>query len=147
MGSKLSLASVDIFYYDTIEVIQMTTSITGARIRHARKHADLTIKKLAELIHVTERSIKRYESGQSTPDTHVLIHLACIFDLSTDYLLGLSDRADTSFLDQYRTNNIYYQNLLSNTPISTEDYFCVEKETEKDQQSQTCRVLRYAGNF
>lgn len=82
----------------------MTT--TGERIRHARKNAGLTMNMLAELIGVTERSVKRYESNQSTPDTHTLIQLASIFDLSTDYLLALSDNPNTSFLDKYRTNNM-----------------------------------------
>ena len=74
----------------------MTTS--GERIKYARKNAGLTMKKLAELIGVTERSVKRYESNQSTPDTHTLIQLASIFDLSTDYLLVLSDNANTCLL-------------------------------------------------
>lgn len=108
----------------------MTT--TGERIRHARKNAGLTMKKLAELIGVTERSVKRYESNQSTPDTHTLIQLASIFDLSTDYLLALSDNANTSFLDKYRTNNIYYQRVISNEPILTEEYYWVEYDSAKE---------------
>ncbi len=108
----------------------MTT--TGERIRHARKNAGLTMKMLAELIGVTERSVKRYESNQSTPDTHTLIQLASIFDLSTDYLLALSDNANTSFLDKYRTNNIYYQRVILNEPILTEEYYWVEYDSAKE---------------
>ena len=108
----------------------MTT--TGERIRHARKNAGLTMKMLAELIGVTERSVKRYESNQSTPDTHTLIQLASIFDLSTDYLLALSDNPNTSFLDKYRTNNIYYQRVILNEPILTEEYYWVEYDSAKE---------------
>lgn len=107
-------------------------SITGDRIRQARKNAGLTIKMLSEFVVVSERSIKRYESGESIPDTHALIQLACIFDLSTDYLLALSNRADTSFLDEYRTNNIYYKKVLSNLPIQSENYYCVSYNVKKE---------------
>ena len=110
----------------------MNTPTTGARIKRAREYSNLTIKKLAGLVGVTERSIKRYESNQSTPDTHALIQLACIFDLSTDYLLGLSDRADTSFLDKYRTNNVFYRKALSNVPIPTENYYVVEYNPQRE---------------
>ena len=108
----------------------MTT--TSIRIRRARINSRLTIKKLSELIDVTERSVKRYEGGQSTPDTHTLIQLACIFDLSTDYLLGISDKSDTSFLDKYRTSNIYYKRTLSNVPIETEKYYWVTFNPSKE---------------
>ena len=130
MLTKLSLDYLDKFIYISFEVLKVLT--TGERIKHARQSASLTVKKLSKFISVTERSILRYESNQSMPDTHTLIQLACIFDLSTDYLLCISDNPKTSFLDKYRYNNIYYQNVCSNVPINDKVYYWVEYMPQKE---------------
>ncbi|SCJ82286.1 HTH-type transcriptional regulator immR [Anaerotruncus sp. 2789STDY5834896] len=101
-------------------------SKTSERIRHARKHCRLTTKQLTYFIGVSERSVVRYENDQSTPDTHSLIQLASIFDLSTDYLLGLSDNAEASFLELYRTKNIFYRYVQNNHIREETDYYWIE---------------------
>lgn len=107
-------------------------SKTSERIRYARKAFHLTVKQLACFINVSEKSIIRYENDQSLPDTHSLIQLAAIFDLSTDYLLGLSDNAETSFLEPYRTKNIYYRNAQNNLIQKNVDYYWIEYNPEKE---------------
>ena len=84
-------------------------SKTSERIRSARKAYGLTISELASLIGTTEKTVSRYENDQSKPDTYNLIQLACIFDLSVDYLLGLSDNADISFRKPFSKRNILYR--------------------------------------
>lgn len=48
------------------------------------------------------------------PDTPSLIQPATIFDLSTDYLLGIFDNAETSLSEPYRTKNIFYRKVQNN---------------------------------
>ena len=61
----------------------------GQKIRLLRISAGLSQEELAEEIGVTVKSIQRYETEKSRPDSYVLPRLAAFFDVSADYLLGL----------------------------------------------------------
>ena len=102
------------------------------RIRNARISCHLTAKQLARLAGTSEKSIIRYENDQSTPETATLIQLAAIFALSTDYLLGLSDNADASFLEFYRKKSIFYRNLQNNHIQKETDYYWLEYSPEQE---------------
>lgn len=62
----------------------------GKKILELRKALGITQKELSECLGMAEKSIQRYEKGESRPDTYALAELAAYFDVSTDYLLGLS---------------------------------------------------------
>lgn len=62
----------------------------GQKIKSLRIALGLSREQLSEIIEVTHKSIYRYETGKSLPDTTTLVKLATYFDVSTDYLLGLS---------------------------------------------------------
>ena len=75
--------------------MKRTQMITvGKRIRLAREHAGLTQEKLAETIGVSRTAISRWESGEIDPTIEHLIHLALTLNVSTDYLLGISGKAE-----------------------------------------------------
>lgn len=63
---------------------------TGERIRSLRIALGLSQEQLSKEVDVTHKSIYRYETGKSLPDTMTLAKLSAYFDVSTDYLLGLS---------------------------------------------------------
>ncbi len=48
-------------------------------------------KQLAELLGTTNSSICDWERGRSEPDKNFLLKLAACFQVSVDYLLGLSE--------------------------------------------------------
>ena len=110
---------------------------TGERIRAARQALGLTVEQLAKYIGVTKRTITRYESGQSTPDTYAIKKLACVFDLSSDYLLGLSNRKDTCFLNEYRQDNLFCRRVIANSPIPNETYYWVQYDAESEAFPQS----------
>lgn len=65
----------------------------GARLREARigKASQLEI---AELLYTTQQQISKYENDiQEIPCRHI-ITLARYYNVSTDYLLGLTDNKD-----------------------------------------------------
>lgn len=107
-------------------------SKTSERIHNARVACGLTAAALAKFIGASEKTVLRYENGQSTPDTHNLIQLACIFDLSVDYLLGLSDNADVSFLKPYAKRNIYCLRLQNQEALEGHTYYWLEYDPEKE---------------
>ena len=65
----------------------------GERIRTLRKEAGLTQRELAELIDMSYSSIQAYEYNKKRPSVPVLCELAELFQVSTDYILGLKDEA------------------------------------------------------
>lgn len=62
------------------------------RIKELRKSKNITQKKLAEILGVTEVSQQRYEYGTVTPPLETLIALANYFDVSLDYLVGKDEQ-------------------------------------------------------
>lgn len=73
----------------------------GEKVKKLRHEKDLTQQQLAELLGVAVSAISSYESGNRYPSYEVLISLARIFHVSTDYLLGLEKlkTVDVSGLD------------------------------------------------
>ena len=57
--------------------------LTGLRIEH-----NLTRAQLAEQLNVSARLISYWENGQRECDFDMLIHIADLFSVSIDYLLG-----------------------------------------------------------
>lgn len=80
----------------------------GEKIKSLRTQRNLTQKQLADLSGVTVSAISSYEAGNRYPSYDVLISLARIFHVSTDYLLGLENlkTVDVSGLEDRQINVI-----------------------------------------
>lgn len=63
----------------------------GERIRNCRKELNYTQDKLASQVGVTKKTISFYENNQRMPPLDMLLKLAEIFSVSTDYLLEKTD--------------------------------------------------------
>lgn len=61
------------------------------RLRKARKAKKLTQEQLAQLVKTKKTTISNYETGYSTPSNEMLRDLADSLEVSTDWLLGLTD--------------------------------------------------------
>lgn len=61
----------------------------GEKVKRLRHERNLTQQQLAVLLGVAVSAVSSYESGSRYPSYEVLISLANIFHVSTDYLLGL----------------------------------------------------------
>ncbi len=62
------------------------------RIKDLRIDHDMTKKHLAKLTDVSEKTIARYENGDSEPSISFLIKLSLIFNVSVDYICGITDQ-------------------------------------------------------
>ena len=69
----------------------------GNKIKTLRQKNKYTQAQLAERLGVTKSVISAYESGLRMPSYDILISLARIFKVSTDYLLGLERREEIDF--------------------------------------------------
>ena len=61
------------------------------RIRDLREDHDLKQKDLARILNCSQQVYSNYELGQRDVPTAVLIALSRLYNVSTDYILGLSD--------------------------------------------------------
>ena len=61
------------------------------RIRDLREDNDLTQKVVAQSLNCSQQVYSNYELGQRDIPTDILIKLSGFYDVSTDYILGLSD--------------------------------------------------------
>lgn len=69
-------------------------SLQGSRLKQLRKEADLNQHELAEKLGIQNHQISRYERDAGNPSVEILADMAQFFDVTTDYLLGLSDIPD-----------------------------------------------------
>ena len=63
----------------------------GKRIREIRKENNLSQLEFGKLLCVSQDNVSLWENGKSYPSAHHLIIISKTFNVSTDYILGLSD--------------------------------------------------------
>lgn len=65
--------------------------ILGQRLKELREEKELTQKELAQALHLHSVTYLHYEKAQREPPLSVLADMALFFEVSVDYLLGLSN--------------------------------------------------------
>ena len=63
----------------------------GERLLKLRKDAGLTQDQLADILKINKHSISSYERGVNEPPDDIKIAIARYFNVSSDYLLGLTN--------------------------------------------------------
>lgn len=61
----------------------------GQKIKSLRREANMTQENLAELLSISPQAISRWETDVAMPDISLLPPLANLFNVTTDYLLGM----------------------------------------------------------
>ena len=62
------------------------------RIRDLREDADLTQQQVAAILGTSQTMYARYERGANELPIHHLLKLCELYQVSADYILGLTDR-------------------------------------------------------
>ena len=78
----------------------------GTTLKKLRLQSNMTQKQLADKMGLTKAVISYYELQERYPSPEVLIKLASIFHVSTDYLLGL-EHTNTIDLSGLKENDIF----------------------------------------
>ena len=63
----------------------------GIRIAELRKSRGMSQKALGDKLHVTQGAVSQWENERTLPDTQQQRAIASFFDVSLDYLTGLSN--------------------------------------------------------
>jgi len=63
----------------------------GERLRMARERAGLSQMDVYKAINLSNKSLSRYENNATTPDPETIKALIELYDVSADFIMGLSD--------------------------------------------------------
>lgn len=61
------------------------------RLKEIREDLDLKQKTIADYLHIRQNTYSQYENGQRQIPIDMLIMLADFYDVSADYILGITD--------------------------------------------------------
>lgn len=64
------------------------------RIRNMREDLDMKQKDMARKLNISQRTLSHYELGTRDIPTQILIAIADLFECSTDYLLGRTNKKE-----------------------------------------------------
>lgn len=87
---------------------EVITLSIGENIKMYRNKKGLTQPELGKLIHKSESSIRKYESGAVTPSIDILNELADKLDIKINDLLGLNDEYSRAF----SLSNTYFNAVM-----------------------------------
>ena len=69
------------------------------KLKALRVQYGFSQKQVAEKIGVSPSIVSGYETGERTPSTEILLSLAYLYNVSTDYLLGKQALAPNALID------------------------------------------------
>lgn len=104
-----------------------TKQIIGQRINTVLAIKNIKQKDLATSIGVSDNIISYFVSGKRTPNTEQIIAISKYLDVSSDYLLGLSDAPtndkDLQFICDYTGLSLKSISMFHNFAINSDDEF------------------------
>lgn len=84
---------------------------SGSRLSVCRQNKNMTQEELANKLGVTPQALSKWERGVSLPDTAMLPDIAHMLEISTDYLLEISQENTTQKINN-EIQNIIGENTL-----------------------------------
>ena len=106
----------------------MNLSLISERIRQQRKEKGLTQADLAELLGMSEMTIRRWEAGKSSPRIDELQKVASMLETSVEYLIGIDERQNIELIrpktraeEKKSLSMGYWGNVLDNARIAVKD--------------------------
>ena len=66
-------------------------TLFSVRLQQVRKERGFSRKEIADVLEITTRAYQYYEEGKREPSYDKLVALARHLNVSTDYLLGISN--------------------------------------------------------
>ena len=80
-------------------------------LKKERNKKGLSQMALSKILGISQQTIGSWETGRTSPDLVSLTKLSTLFDISTDYLLGMTNIPDT--VENYKRKISPAQDLLS----------------------------------
>lgn len=92
-----------------------------SRMTEIRKEHGYTRERLAQILGISQYTLRNYELGINEPGKEFIKHFCSYFNISADYLLGICDEKSPSYkidinekkiLEAYRSLDIYGKELI-----------------------------------
>lgn len=103
-------------------------TILGKRIKYLREKRGLSQKQLAQFLGITNVQLSRYESGDRKPEPETITQFASFFEVTTDYLLGISDVPNSNNTNNAKT----LADIIREGNLQHPDYELPEDLTEEE---------------
>lgn len=121
------------------------------RIKELRKEQKISQQKLATILNVHQTAISQWETGRTNPDILIAAEIAKLFNVSLEYVLGISDEtfetSQTNLLLDLRIP--VYGNIAAGIPIdaivdydpdNAEDWEEISEEMQRNGQHIALRI-------
>lgn len=79
------------FYTQTIDKIILKGCDIMKNLKLLRNQKGLTQQKLADILHISQQSVYKYENDITSPDIETLKNIADFFETSIDYVVGYTE--------------------------------------------------------
>lgn len=93
----------------------------GKRLKKIRETNNMLQSDLAKKINLSSSAVSMYELGERDPDTETLKKIADVLNVSTDYLLGRTDKPQIDIFDKPMTLAASMKNNADLSEISEHD--------------------------
>ncbi|RCX16292.1 transcriptional regulator with XRE-family HTH domain [Anaerobacterium chartisolvens] len=71
-------------------------SVFAERLRNLREKQGQTQVQVGKAVGKSREAVTKYEMGQREPDLHAITSIARYFNVSADYILGITDQLDSN---------------------------------------------------
>lgn len=109
------------------------------RLKELRAQENLSQRALAEKIYVSQQTVAKWELNTATPNPETIVKLARLFNCTTDYLLGISDKKtpDNNYAVERDKKLISFLSELSpDEEARVRDFVAGLKSSHKDNPFQ-----------
>lgn len=100
--------------------------VFASRLKQLREKTGLNQKECAEKLNISRGSISFYENGERLPDIETIYNMSKFFDVSADYLVGLTD---------VKTGNTSIKDICEFLNLSEETIYSLRYTTYYDNTS------------
>lgn len=90
----------------------MDKETIGRKISTIRKERGLTQKALAEKLHVSDKSVSKWETGIHFPDIAIMEELAAVLEISVIELLGLENVSSEEMINKISLISTEEKNMV-----------------------------------
>lgn len=111
----------------------------GDRLKSLRESLDLKQKDVAIKLQLNNKTLSNYENNVSSPDPTTIKLLCEFYNVSSDYLLGISK------LNPPNTSNTYLETVSIQTPLTLENRCNYKNNTISSYSlsSEETKILMY----
>ncbi|MBN6206224.1 helix-turn-helix transcriptional regulator [Ralstonia pickettii] len=101
----------------------MNNGILAKRLKNLREQHGYLQKYVADKLGVRSNTLSGYENGTRSPDPDMLVQLANLYNVTTDYLLGKSDQPHLTEEEAFETfrNNPELERWYKELPKNKEE--------------------------